>query len=78
MSISPHTSETLVHRHVLLQDLLHHALASVILASHEKRLDLRRGERKPLYGFWQAEKSKGTIASGDVFEAEAIGWYLKT
>jgi len=24
------------------------------------------------------EKSKGTVMNGDVFEAEAIGWYLKT
>ena len=36
------------------------------------------GRKKTAVGFWQAEKSKGTVASEDVFEAEAIGWYLKT
>ena len=28
--------------------------------------------------FWQVEESEGTIANGDMFEAEALGWYLKT
>ena len=28
--------------------------------------------------FWQTEESKGTIANREVFEAEALGWYLKT
>jgi len=36
------------------------------------------GRKKTATGFQQAEKSRGTVASGDVFEAEAIGWYLKT
>jgi len=31
------------------------------------------GRKKTATGFWQAEKSKGTVASGDVFEAEALG-----
>jgi len=29
-------------------------------------------------GFWQAEESEGIVADRDVFEAEALGWYLKT
>ena len=29
-------------------------------------------------GFWQAEESEGTIANRDAFEAEALGWHLKT
>ena len=28
--------------------------------------------------FWQTEESEGTIANRDAFEAEALGWYLKT
>jgi len=36
------------------------------------------GRKKTAIGFRQAEKSKGTVASGDVFKAKAIGWYLKT
>ena len=36
-------------------------------------------ERKKIaVGFWQAEESEGTYADRDVFEAEALGWYLKT
>ena len=38
----------------------------------------REKKKKPLQGFQLVEKSKGTVADGDVFEAEAIGWYLKT
>jgi len=57
MSISPHASETLVHRHVLLQDLLRCALASVVLAGHEGWLDLRKG-RKLLYGFGRQRRAK--------------------
>jgi len=34
-SISPHASETLVHRHILLRDFLRCALASVVFAGHE-------------------------------------------
>ena len=37
-----------------------------------------REKKEPLQGFQRAEKSKGTVADGDVFEVEAIGWYLKT
>ena len=29
-------------------------------------------------GFWQAEESEGTVVNKDVFEAKALGWYLKT
>ena len=28
--------------------------------------------------FWQMEESKGTVADREAFEAEALGWYLKT
>ena len=36
MSISPHTLETLVHRHVFYRDLLCHALTTIIFAGHEE------------------------------------------
>ena len=29
-------------------------------------------------GFWQTEESEGTVADREAFEAEALGWYLKT
>ena len=51
MSISPHASETLIHRHSLFWDFLRRALASVIFFGHEERLDLRKGERELLQGF---------------------------
>ena len=36
-------------------------------------------ERKKIAtGFWQVEESEGTVANRDVFETEALGWYLKT
>jgi len=28
--------------------------------------------------FWQMEESEGTVANREAFEAEALGWYLKT
>ena len=28
--------------------------------------------------FWQTEESEGTVADREAFEAEALGWYLKT
>ena len=28
--------------------------------------------------FWQMEESEGTVIDGEAFEAEALGWYLKT
>jgi len=28
--------------------------------------------------FWQTEESEGTVANREAFEAEALGWYLKT
>jgi len=37
-----------------------------------------KGRKKTAIGFRQAEESKGTVVNGDVFEAEALGWYLKT
>jgi len=36
------------------------------------------GRKKTAIGFRHVKKSRGTVADGDVFEAEAIGWYLKT
>ena len=33
---------------------------------------------KTTAGFWQAEESEGTFANRNVFEAKALGWYLKT
>jgi len=29
-------------------------------------------------GFWQTEGSEGSVADRDVFEAKALGLYLKT
>ena len=78
MSISPHASEALVHRHVLLRDLPRCALAMVILASHE--IDwMYRKRGGLLQSFARAEKCKGTttVVSIDVFEAGTLGWYLK-
>jgi len=40
----PHTSKALVHRHVLLWNLLHRTFASVVFADHEVWLDLQEGE----------------------------------
>ena len=34
--------------------------------------------KKTAAGFWQAKESEGTVMNRDVFEAEALGWYLKT
>ena len=28
--------------------------------------------------FWQTEENEGTVADREAFEAEALGWYLKT
>ena len=44
ISISPHASKALAHRHVLLRNLLHRAVASVVLAGHDVWLDLQEGE----------------------------------
>ena len=78
MLISPHASEALVRRYVLLWDLLRHALAAVLLAGHEVYRIYRKRER-PLQSSTKAEKSKGTgtVASADVFKAGALGQYLK-
>ena len=78
MSILPHASKALVHRHVLLWDLLCHAFAAVLLAGHEVDRIYRKRER-PLQSSARVEKSKeiGTVASADVFKAGALGWYLK-
>ena len=77
MSISPHTSEKLVHQHVLLRDLLRRALA--LLSSPAIRLigSMERG-KKTAIGFVKAEKCEGTgaVVSIDVFEAGALSWYL--
>ena len=39
---------------------------------------MRREGKGTATGFWKAEKCKGTVASGDAFEAETTGLYLKT
>jgi len=36
------------------------------------------GRKKTATEFWQVEESEGIVANGDVFEVEALGWYLKT
>ena len=78
MSISPHASKALIHRHVLLRNLLRHALAAVLLTGHEVDRIYRKGGR-PLQSSARVEKCKGigAVASADVFEAGALGWYLK-
>ena len=67
-----------VHRHILLWNLLRCTLASVVLASHEVDRIYRRGGR-PLQSSVRVEKCKeiGAVASAGVFEAGALGWYLK-
>ena len=64
MSISPHALETLVHRHILLQDFLRRAFASVIFAGHGGRLDLRKGEREPLQGFDRRRRAEKQLRVG--------------
>ena len=78
MLISPHASEALVHRYVLLWDLLRHALAAVLLAGHEVYRIYRKRER-PLQSSARVEKGReiGMVASADVFKARALGRYLK-
>ena len=78
MSISAHASETLIHRHILLQDLLHRMLVMVVLAGHEVDRIYKKGGR-PLLSFARAKRCNGTgvVASVDVFKARALGWYLK-
>ena len=77
MLISPHASEALIHWHVLLGNLLRHALAATLLASHEvDRIYRKRG--RLLQSYTRVEKSKGIgmVASADVFEAGALDLYL--
>ena len=78
MSILPHASKALAHRHVLLRDFLRRKLAAVIFASHEINWIYRKGGR-PLWSFAKTEKCKriGAVASVDVFKAGALGRYLK-
>ena len=78
MSISPHASEALVHRHILLLDLLRRTLSAVVLAGHEVDRIYKKGGR-PLQSFVKVEKCKGIgmVASVDMFEARALSWYLK-
>jgi len=68
----------IINRQTKVSVLLHRTLASIVLAGHEGWLDLRKGKTKTATGLRQAEKSKGTVASGDVFEAKTTGWYLRT
>ena len=74
MLISPHASEALVRRYVLLWDLLRHALAAVLLAVHEVDRIYRKRER-PLQSSARAEKCKGIgmVTSVDVFEVGTLG-----
>ena len=76
--ILPHASEALVHRHILLQDLLCRMIVIVVLVGHEVDWIYKKGGRS-LQSFARAKKCKGTgvVASVDVFEAGALGWYLK-
>ena len=78
MSISPHTPEALIHQHVLIQNLLHRTLATVLLTGHEVDRIYRKRER-PLQSSTRAKKSKetGMVASADVFKAGALGRYFK-
>ena len=78
MSVLPQASEALVHRHILLLDLLRRTLSAVVLAGHEVDRIYKKGGR-PLQSFARAEKCKGTgiVVSADVFEARALSWYLK-
>ena len=76
--MSPHTSKVLVHWHVLLQNLLHYTFASVVLAGHEVDWIYKKGKKASIE-FARVEKCKGTgaVVSTDVFEAGALGCYLK-
>ena len=78
MLISPHASEALIHRHILLRDLLRHTVAVVVLAIHEVDRIYRKGGR-PLRSFARAKKCKGAgaVASVDVIETKTLSWYLK-
>ena len=71
MWISPHASKALIHRHVLLQNLLRRTFASVVLAGHW----IYKKGKKATTKFARTEKYKGTraVANVDVFEAGALG-----
>ena len=79
MLISPHASESLLHQHVLLRDLLRRALAAVLLAGHEVDRIYRKRER-PLQSSARVEKHRGIgmVTNADVLEAGTLGQYLKT
>ena len=74
----PHPSKVLIHRHVLLWNLLRRAFTSVVFAVHEVWIGSTRKGKKTTTEFARAKKCKGTgaVASIDVFEAEALGQYL--
>ena len=74
MSILPHVSKVLVHRHVLLRNLLRRTLAVVSLAGHEVDWIYKKG-KKAAIEFARVEKCKGTgaVANVDVFEVGALG-----
>ena len=71
-------SKALVHRHILLQNHLHYTFAAVVLAGHEVDWIYKKG-KKAAIEFARAKKCKGTgvVMSVDVFEAGALGRYLK-
>ena len=75
MSITPHASEALACWHVFLWNLFRCTLALAILAGH---WIYKKGKRM-LQSLRGAEECKGTgvVASVDVFEVGALGWYLK-
>ena len=67
----PHMSKALVHRHVLLRNLLCRMFASVVLVGH---WIYKRGKQAAIE-FVRVEKYKGTgaVVNVDVFEARALG-----
>ena len=78
ISISPHASQALVHRHSFLRNLLRRAFAAVVLAGHRVCLDLQEREETAMESTMVKKcEGKGTVASADVFEARTLGWYLK-
>ena len=78
MSISPHTSEALIHRHVLLRNLLRRTLAVVLAGHGVDRIYEKEG--RSLQCSTRAEKCRetGTVANADVLEDGTLGQYLKT
>ena len=69
--------KALAHWQVLLQNLLRLALAPVVLASHRVDWIYKKGEENRYRVCEDREAQKiEAVASIDVFEARALGWYL--